>query len=243
MQVPRMVVGWWCLQSSCVARRRRLRSASRALLRAALSSDDDLVAVPPTLWPALVEGTSIIVTSDVDAPYKPTDERQLSDDDAKERGSEKSSSCNSRRSLARCQAAAAAANNARKETREFKASVKKMKKVMEELQTAMAATQLTIKHQRGVIDQQRDAIRKLQEWGARNEANDNKTVTDADEEENRTPMNIAGNAFANTTTPKTYQFTAKAKDSHKIIYGCGGKRIARTTRRGTRKRKQKHPGR
>ncbi|KAH8022771.1 hypothetical protein HPB51_005069 [Rhipicephalus microplus] len=51
----------------------------------------------------------------------------------------------------------------KKETWELKDTVKKMKKAMEELQTAMAATQLTIKQQRGVIDEQRDAIRRLQE--------------------------------------------------------------------------------
>ncbi|KAL3219977.1 hypothetical protein MRX96_005724 [Rhipicephalus microplus] len=50
----------------------------------------------------------------------------------------------------------------KKETRELKATVKKMEKAMEELQ---AATQLTIKQQRGVIDEQRDAIRRLQEGG------------------------------------------------------------------------------
>lgn len=98
----------------------------------------------------------------------------------------------------------------KKETRELKATVKKMEKAMEELQTAMAATQLTIKQQRGVIDEQRDAIRRLQEGGSRNEAN-NKMATDADEDDNGTPTNIAGNRFVNTTTPKTYQFTAKAK--------------------------------
>ncbi|KAL3217953.1 hypothetical protein MRX96_031872 [Rhipicephalus microplus] len=81
---------------------------------------------------------------------------------------------------------------------------------MEELQTAMAAMQLTIKQQRGVIDQQRDAIRRLQEGGSRNKAT-NKMATDADEDDNGTPTNIAGNAFVNTRTPKTYQFTAKAK--------------------------------
>ncbi|KAH8019036.1 hypothetical protein HPB51_016136 [Rhipicephalus microplus] len=95
------------------------------------------------------------------------------------------------------------------ETRELKATVKKMEKAMEELQTAMAATQLTIKQQRGVIDQQRDAIIRLQEGGSRNEAN--KMATDADEGDNGTPTNIAGNHFVNTTTPKTYEFTAKAK--------------------------------
>ncbi|KAL3183243.1 hypothetical protein MRX96_034292 [Rhipicephalus microplus] len=89
----------------------------------------------------------------------------------------------------------------KKETWELKATIKKMEKAMEELQTAMAATQLTIEQQRGVIDQQRDAIRRLQEGGSRNEANDNKMATDADEEDNGTPMNIAGNAFVNTTTP------------------------------------------
>ncbi|KAH7955233.1 hypothetical protein HPB51_028167 [Rhipicephalus microplus] len=98
----------------------------------------------------------------------------------------------------------------KKETRELKATVKKMEKAMEELQTAMAATKLTIKQQRGVIDQQRDAIRRLQEKGSRNEAN-NKMATDADEDDNGTPTNIAGNHFVNTATPKTYQFTAKAK--------------------------------
>ncbi|KAH8039804.1 hypothetical protein HPB51_008806 [Rhipicephalus microplus] len=98
----------------------------------------------------------------------------------------------------------------KKETRELKATVKKMEKAMEELQTAMAATQLTIKQQRGVIDEQRDAIRRLQEGGSRNEAN-NKMATDADEDDNGTPTNITGNRFVNTTTPKTYQFTAKAK--------------------------------
>ncbi|KAH8018468.1 hypothetical protein HPB51_007474 [Rhipicephalus microplus] len=36
-------------------------------------------------------------------------------------------------------------------------------------------------------------------------------ATDADKEDNGTPTNIAGNAFVNTTTPKIYQFTAKAK--------------------------------
>ncbi|KAL3226099.1 hypothetical protein MRX96_004539 [Rhipicephalus microplus] len=36
-------------------------------------------------------------------------------------------------------------------------------------------------------------------------------ATDADEDGNGTPTNIAGNAFVNTTTPKTYQCTAKAK--------------------------------
>ncbi|KAL3228650.1 hypothetical protein MRX96_023784 [Rhipicephalus microplus] len=36
-------------------------------------------------------------------------------------------------------------------------------------------------------------------------------ATDADEDDNGTPTNIAGNAFVNTTTPKIYQFTAKAK--------------------------------
>lgn len=36
-------------------------------------------------------------------------------------------------------------------------------------------------------------------------------ATDADEDDNGTPTNIAGNRFVNTTTPKTYQFTAKAK--------------------------------
>lgn len=41
----------------------------------------------------------------------------------------------------------------KKETRELKATIKKMEKAMEELQTAMAVTQLTIKQQRGVIDQ------------------------------------------------------------------------------------------
>ncbi|KAL3182602.1 hypothetical protein MRX96_034522 [Rhipicephalus microplus] len=40
----------------------------------------------------------------------------------------------------------------KKETRELKDTVKKMEKAMEELQTAMAGTQLTIKQQRGVID-------------------------------------------------------------------------------------------
>ncbi|KAH8034093.1 hypothetical protein HPB51_020110 [Rhipicephalus microplus] len=85
-----------------------------------------------------------------------------------------------------------------------------MKKAMEELQTAMAATQLTIKQQRGVIDEQRDAIRRLQEGGSRNKAN-NKMATDADEDDNGTSTNIAGNRFVNTTTPKTYQLTAKAK--------------------------------
>lgn len=98
----------------------------------------------------------------------------------------------------------------KKETRELKATVQKMEKAMEELQTAMAAMQLTIKQQRGVIDQQRDAIRRLQEGEARDEANDNKMTTDADEKDNGTLANIAGNAFANTTTPETFQFTAKA---------------------------------
>ncbi|KAL3202640.1 hypothetical protein MRX96_053357, partial [Rhipicephalus microplus] len=36
-------------------------------------------------------------------------------------------------------------------------------------------------------------------------------ATDADEDDNGTPTNITGNRFVNTTTPKTYQFTAKAK--------------------------------
>ncbi|KAH7933111.1 hypothetical protein HPB49_008339 [Dermacentor silvarum] len=98
----------------------------------------------------------------------------------------------------------------KKVTRELKATVQKMEKAMEELQTAMAAMQLTIKQQRGVIDQQRDAIRRLQEGEARDEANDNKLTTDADEKDNGTLANIAGNAFANTTTPETFQFTAKA---------------------------------
>ncbi|KAL3189090.1 hypothetical protein MRX96_003230 [Rhipicephalus microplus] len=53
----------------------------------------------------------------------------------------------------------------KKETRELKATVKKREKAMEELKMVMAATQLTIKEQRGVIDQQRDAIRWLQEGG------------------------------------------------------------------------------
>ncbi|KAH7949901.1 hypothetical protein HPB49_016572 [Dermacentor silvarum] len=35
-------------------------------------------------------------------------------------------------------------------------------------------------------------------------------TTDADEKDNGTLANIAGNAFANTTTPETFQFTAKA---------------------------------
>ncbi|KAL3209480.1 hypothetical protein MRX96_009215 [Rhipicephalus microplus] len=95
----------------------------------------------------------------------------------------------------------------KKETRELKVTIKKMEKAMEELQTAMAVTQLTIKQQRGVIDEQRDAIRRLQEGGSRNEAN-NKMATDADEDDNGTPTNIAGNRFVNTTNPKTYQFTA-----------------------------------
>ncbi|KAH7946243.1 hypothetical protein HPB49_021883 [Dermacentor silvarum] len=98
----------------------------------------------------------------------------------------------------------------KKETRELKGTVQKMEKAMEELQTAMAAMQLTIKQQRGVIDQQRDAIRSLQEGEARDEANDNKMTTDADEKDNGTLANIAGNAFANTITPETFQFTAKA---------------------------------
>ncbi|KAH7959096.1 hypothetical protein HPB49_008244 [Dermacentor silvarum] len=98
----------------------------------------------------------------------------------------------------------------KKETQELKATVQKMEKAMEELQTVMAAMQLTIKQQRGVIDQQRDAIRRLQEGEARDEANDNKMTTDADEKDNATLANIAGNAFANTTTPETFQFTAKA---------------------------------
>ncbi|KAH8034814.1 hypothetical protein HPB51_003045 [Rhipicephalus microplus] len=87
----------------------------------------------------------------------------------------------------------------KKETRELKDTVKKMEKAMEELKTAMVATQLTIKQQRGVIDEQRDAIRRLQEGGSRNEAN-NKMATDADEVDNGTPTNIAGNRFVNTTT-------------------------------------------
>ncbi|KAL3244528.1 hypothetical protein MRX96_002287 [Rhipicephalus microplus] len=53
----------------------------------------------------------------------------------------------------------------KKETRELKATVKKMEKAMKEFQTAWVAMQLTIKQQRGVIDQQRDAIRRLQEGG------------------------------------------------------------------------------
>ncbi|KAL3211394.1 hypothetical protein MRX96_036446 [Rhipicephalus microplus] len=36
-------------------------------------------------------------------------------------------------------------------------------------------------------------------------------ATDADEDDNGTSTNIAGNRFVNTTTPKTYQLTAKAK--------------------------------
>ncbi|KAH7958980.1 hypothetical protein HPB49_007055 [Dermacentor silvarum] len=60
-------------------------------------------------------------------------------------------------------------------------------------------------------EQCKKETRELKATGeARDEANDNKMTTDADEKDNGTLANIAGNAFANTTTPETFQFTAKA---------------------------------
>lgn len=99
----------------------------------------------------------------------------------------------------------------KKETRELKATVKRMEKAMEELQTAMAAMQLTIKQQRGVINQQRDAIRRPQEGETKNEANDVKMSTEADEEDDSARANTPANTVINTTVPKTFQFTAGTK--------------------------------
>ncbi|KAH7963721.1 hypothetical protein HPB52_022459 [Rhipicephalus sanguineus] len=86
-----------------------------------------------------------------------------------------------------------------------------MEKAMEELQTAMAAMQLTIIQQRGVIDQQRDAIRRLQERGTGIEANNNKMATDAEEEDRGIPTSNMGSTAINTTTPKIFQLTAKTR--------------------------------
>ncbi|KAH8026776.1 hypothetical protein HPB51_024325 [Rhipicephalus microplus] len=112
----------------------------------------------------------------------------------------------------------------KKETWELKATIKKMEKAMEELQTAMAATQLTIEQQRGVIDQQRDAIRRLQEGGSRNEANDNKMATDADEEDNGTPTEHRGQRLCQHYNPLDLPIHRQSEGSDEGIYGCGGKR-------------------